>query len=107
MTISFIFIIIFFIVIIVTARLSTFLMELDVAALQIARSAVTVRDFQTEAVVAARLAVVNNNNLVGEGTLAVDPGNAFDLTCHGIEYDVSRNASTLDLHTIFPGVVIE
>lgn len=86
--------------------LSTFPMELDVAALQSARSAVTVtvREDQTECVVAAALALVSNNNRVAEGTFTVDPGNAFDLTCHEIDYLVSRNTRALDLHTI---VVIE
>ena len=65
MTISFIFIIII-LFIAVMVRLSTFLMELDVATHQSARSHVTIREFQTEAVVMSGLTVINNNNLIGE-----------------------------------------
>jgi len=101
-TIPFILIIIALFIIVI--GLSTFGMELDVAALQSARSAVTVGEYQTECVVAAALAVVSNNNRVGEGSFTVDLGNAFDLTCHEILDDVTRNTRALDLHTI---VVIE
>ena len=81
-------------------RLSTFLMNLDISTHQIARSTITVGEIQTEAVVATGFAVVNNNNRVNVGTLTVYLCNAFDLTCHGIDDDVLRNARALDLHAI-------
>ena len=100
MTVSFIFIIIPLFVIVIV-RLSTFLVNLNFAALQNARSAVTIRELQTEGVPdAALLAVVNNNNRVGEGSFPIDTGNALDLTGHGIDYRVRGNLRALDLHTI-------
>ena len=89
MTVSLILIIVCLLVMVIV-RLSTILVDLDIAALQGARSAVTVRELQTEGVLCndPGSPFVSNNNRVRKGSPTVDPGNAFDLTCHGIDYGI-------------------
>jgi len=100
--------------VIVIMRLSAFPVDLDVAALQGARSAVTVRECKAETVpVVAVPAVVDNNDRVGDGDSPVDHGRAFDFTGNGIDHGISSNLRPLDLRApmvverkVAPGFVV-
>ena len=101
MTVIFIFVIIVLFVVVIV-RLPAFLVDLDVAAFQGARSAVSVRECQAEAVpaVVTAPAFVDNNDRVCVGSPAIDFGSTFDLPCHGIDDRVCRNSLAIDIDTI-------
>src|SRR2546423_1698354 len=73
--------------------------QLNVAAVEIACSAVAIREIDLEPIVAARFAEVVNFDRVLVPALSVDFATAFDAPASGTQNDVAGHACPLHLHT--------
>src|SRR5713226_4536294 len=76
------------------------MVELDVAASQLATGRIAVRQLDREGIIGARLTVIRHYDLVREAVLTIDLGGAVNFACIGAHDHVVRYAGAMHLWAI-------